>query len=91
MRNLIQELEFVMKEKDLSSENAARYIGCSFKQIYNWLQGISKPSLIYRKAIRRGIERMKKLASVNMKNIFEARDLYRKIKKISRLKRKIGC
>jgi len=81
MRNLIQELEFVMKEKDLSSENAARYIGCSFKQIYNWLQGTSKPSLIYRKAIRRGIERMKKLASVNMKNIFEARDLYRKIKK----------
>lgn len=81
MRNLIEELDLVIKQKDLSPEHAARYIDCSFKQVYRWLEGTSKPSLIYRKAIRRGIERMRKLASVNMKNIFEARDLYRKIKK----------
>lgn len=80
-KNLIEELSLVMDQKNLSHENAARYIGCSFKQVYRWLEGTSKPSLIYRKAIRRGIERMKKLASVNMKNIFETRDLYRKIKK----------
>ena len=81
MRNLIEELDLVIKQKDLSPEHAARYIGCSFKQVYRWLEGTSKPSLIYRKAIRRGIERMKKLASISMDNIFKDRDLYRKIKK----------
>ena len=81
MKNLIEELDIVMKQKNLSPEDAARYIGCSFKQVYRWLEGISKPSLIYRKAIRRGIERMKKLDSISMDNIFKDRDLYRKIKK----------
>ena len=81
MRNLIEELDLVIKQKDLSPEHAARYIGCSFKQVYRWLEGTSRPSLIYRKAIRRGIERMKKLASISMDNIFKDRDLYRKIKK----------
>lgn len=80
-KNLIEELDLIMKQKDVSPEHAARYIGCSFKQVYRWLEGESKPSLIYRKAIRRGIERMKKLASVNMDNILEDRDLYRKISK----------
>lgn len=80
-RNLIEELSLVMDQKNLSPENAARYVGCSFETLYRWLEGSSKPSLIYRKAIRRGIERMKKLASVNMENVFEARGLYRKIKK----------
>lgn len=80
MKNLIEELDIVMKQKNLSPEDAARYIGCSFKQVYRWLEGTSKPSLIYRKAIRRGIERMKKLASISMDNIFKDRDLYRKIK-----------
>jgi len=81
MRNLIEELDLIMKQKDISPEHTARYIGCSFKQVYRWLGGESKPSLIYRKAIRRGIERMKKLASVNMENVFEDRDLYKKLKK----------
>lgn len=80
-KNLIEELELVMKQKDLSPEHTARFIGCSFKQVYRWLEGTSIPTLIYRKAIRRGIERMKKLASVNMENVFEDRDLYRKLKK----------
>ena len=80
-KNLIEELSLVMDQKNLSHENAARYIGCSFKQVYRWLEGTAKPSLIYRKAIRRGIERMKKLASVNMENVFKNRNLYRKIKR----------
>jgi len=81
MKNLIEELDLVIKKKDLSPEHAARYIGCSFKQVYRWLDGTSTPTLIYRKAIRRGIERMKKLASVNLDNILEDRDLYKKISK----------
>lgn len=84
MENLIERLDLVMKQKDISPEHAARYIGCSYKQVYRWLEGTSTPTLIYRKAIKRGIDRMKKLAAVNMENIFEDRDLYRKIvRKIS--------
>ena len=81
MKNLIEELDIIIKQKDISPEHAARYIGCSFKQVYRWLAGEAKPSLIYRKAIRRGIERMKKLASINLDNIYKDREIYRKIKK----------
>jgi len=81
MENLIEELRLILSQKNLSPENAAHYIGCSFKQLYRWLGGESKPSLVYRRAIRRGIKRMEKLPSVNTNNIFEDRDLYRKIAK----------
>lgn len=64
--NLIVDLKEVMEEKGLSPENAAKFIGCSFNQVYRWLSGESKPTLIYRKAIRRGINRMKNLESVKL-------------------------
>lgn len=86
--NLIQELDLILKQKNLTPEQASHYIGCSFKQIYRWLQGVSTPSLIYRKAIQRGIKRMRGLASINMGGIFEDRDLYKKISKFITLKEK---
>lgn len=87
-KNLIEELGLIMKQKDISPEHAARYIGCSFKQVYRWLEGESMPSMIYRKAIRRGIERMKKLAEVSADNTSKDRDLYRQLKKQITLKEK---
>jgi len=38
---------------------AARFIECSEREVYRWVQGINTPSMIYRKAIRHGIRRIK--------------------------------
>lgn len=82
--NLIEELELVLKQKSLSPENAAHFIGCSFKQVYRWIQGNSTPTMLYREAIQREIKKMRKLASINMNTIFQDRELYKKLsKKIS--------
>lgn len=60
--DLIKSLEKVMKEKELSPERAAGYIGCSGVQIRRWLKGDVRPRHIYREAIKRGIEIIKKEA-----------------------------
>lgn len=58
---LILELKETLKEKDISPETASRFIECSTKQVYFWLNGTSKPTQLYRKAIQRGLKRMKRL------------------------------
>ena len=55
-----EELRAIIKEKKISPGIAARFIGCSERQVYRWVQGVSIPSVIYRQAIRRGIRRIKK-------------------------------
>jgi len=89
MKDLIEELDLVMKEKNLSPENASKFIQCSFKQTYNWLNGISKPSLIYRKALRCGINRMKRLTPMRMSGLLEDRGLYRELSGKITIKEKI--
>ena len=58
---LIEDLREIMDEKSYSAETAAKFIDCSYKQVYLWLKYQSSPTRLYRKAIKRGIERMKRL------------------------------
>ena len=58
---LIEDLRQVLEEKKLSAITAAMFIEATPRQVYRWLKYEHKPMLIYRKAIKRGIERMKKL------------------------------
>lgn len=85
MSNLIEELKVVMEEKNLSPEAASRFIECSYRQVYRWLKGESVPNQVYRRAIRRGINKMKKLPFVSIDSAFKDRDLYRKLRKHARL------
>jgi len=59
--DIIEELKKVMKEKAFSPATMSRFIGCSGKQVERWLSGESKPTLVYRKLIRKGLRRVKKL------------------------------
>ena len=61
MDDLIEALRKVMEERKLSAITASRFIEVSPRQVYRWLKYEHRPTLIYRKAIKRGIERMKKL------------------------------
>jgi hypothetical protein len=81
MPNLIEELKMLMEEKDLSPEAASHYIECSGRQIYRWLEGKSIPNQIYRRAIRRGINKMKKLPGVSFRSMEKDKELYRKLRK----------
>lgn len=58
---LIENLKKVMEEKKLSAITAAMFIEATPRQVYRWLKYENRPTLIFRKAIKRGIERMKKL------------------------------
>jgi len=58
---LIEDLRQIMEEKKFSAITASRFIEATPRQVYRWLKYEHKPMLIYRKAIKRGIERMKKL------------------------------
>ena len=58
---LIENLRQTMKEKGLSAQQASRFIECSPKQVYRWLAYENKPSLIFRKMINLGIQRIKRL------------------------------
>lgn len=58
---LIEELRQVMEERNLSALSASRFVEASDRQIGRWLKYESRPTLIYRKAIKRGIERIKRL------------------------------
>lgn len=61
MDKLIEELKQVMEEKHLSAISASRFIEATARQVYRWLNYEHRPTLIYRKAIKLGIKRMKKL------------------------------
>jgi hypothetical protein len=56
----VKDLKAVIDEKKISPGIAARFIGCSERQAYRWIRGISIPSVIYRQSIRRGLRRIRK-------------------------------
>ncbi len=58
MKELIESLQKIMLDKNLSAEQAAHYIGCSGIQVRRWIKGTSKPRPIYREAIKVGILRI---------------------------------
>jgi len=60
MIDLVKELKGVLKEKRISPETAARFIGCTGRQVRRWLEEEAIPNYMSRQAIRRGIRRIKK-------------------------------
>jgi len=61
MTDLIKELDQAISEKGISPEVASKFIECSARQVRRWLKGEARPSIVYRRAIRRGIEQIKKI------------------------------
>jgi hypothetical protein len=61
MVGIIKELKAVIKEKRISAETAALFIGVSGRQIRRWIEETSIPNLASRKAIRRGLRRIRKI------------------------------
>jgi len=61
MIDLIQDLKQTIESKNISPDIASNFIECSSRQVYRWLRGESKPSFVYRKAIKRGLVKIKKL------------------------------
>jgi hypothetical protein len=62
MKDLIESLKTTLLDKALSPEQASGYIGCSGNQIRRWFRGTSRPTPLYREAILRGIEKIKREA-----------------------------
>jgi hypothetical protein len=60
MISIIQELKQILDEKKISPETAARFIGVHGRQVYRWLDEEAIPNLASRKAIRRGLRRIRK-------------------------------
>lgn len=60
MIEIIRELKRVMKEKKISPETAALFIGVHGREIRRWLAEEFIPNVESRKKIRRGIRRIKK-------------------------------
>ena len=58
---LIEELRGLMKERKLSTYAAGRALGVAAKSIERWLKYQNNPTPIYRKVIRIGIRRIKKM------------------------------
>ena len=58
---LIEELREVMEERELSMLATSRFVEASPRQIGRWLKYESRPTLLYRKAIKLGIERIRRL------------------------------
>jgi hypothetical protein len=60
MIEIIKELKQVIEEKKISPETAARFIGCSGREIRRWLEDGVVPLPVSRQAIRRGLRRIRK-------------------------------
>lgn len=58
---IILELKKVMEEKKLSAGTVARLIGCDSSMIGRWTKGKARPTLVYQKLIRKGLNRAKSL------------------------------
>ncbi len=82
MMDLITKLEKEMNQKNLSAEDTAKIIGCSFSQVYRWIKRENKPNFLYRKAVERAIKKMKRMTTVVTIEMAEKdRALYKKLKK----------
>ena len=64
MENLIDELQAVMKEKNITAADAARMIGVSRATLYNWIGG-REPLSAHRRLIQNAIKRMKEIGGAN--------------------------
>jgi hypothetical protein len=61
MIDIVKELRRVLKEKKISPETAALFIGVSGREIRRWFDESFIPNLESRKAMRRGIRRIKNI------------------------------
>lgn len=61
MIEIVKELKEVLKEKEISPETAARFIGASGREVRRWIKGEVTPNLLGRQAIRRGIRRIQRM------------------------------
>ena len=59
--DIILELKRVMDEKDLSAGTMARLIGCDVAQVGRWIKGMARPTLVYQRLIRKGLNRARSL------------------------------
>ena len=60
MIDLVKELAGVLKEKAISPETAARFIGVSEREVRRWVKDGVTPHALLRPAIRRGIAKIRK-------------------------------
>lgn len=60
MIEIIRELKHVIKEKKISPETAAFFIGIHGREVRRWLSEEFIPNLSSRKKIRRGLRRIRK-------------------------------
>lgn len=60
MIDLVKELKAVLKEKHLSPEAAAQFIGTSGREVRRWLQDGATPNVLSRRAIHAGIRRIRR-------------------------------
>jgi len=60
MIEIIRELKQVIKEKKISPETAALFIGVHGREIRRWLEDGTIPLPASRRAIRRGLRRIRK-------------------------------
>jgi transcriptional regulator with XRE-family HTH domain len=58
---IVRELKQVMEKKKLSTGTMARLIGCDSSQIGRWIKGKARPTLVYQRLIRKGLNRAKSL------------------------------
>jgi len=61
MIEIVKELKEVLEKKKISPETAAVFIGVSGREIRRWLNESFIPNLESRRAIRRGLRRIKKI------------------------------
>jgi predicted transcriptional regulator len=79
--DLISKLEKEMKQRNFSAEDTAKIIGCSFSQVYRWINRDSKPSRLSQNAIDRAIKKMRRMTPVVTIEMAEKdREIYRKLK-----------
>jgi len=79
---LIQELELLLKERNMSPEDASRIIGCSVGQVYRWLQEEVEPGSLSIKAIRHALPKIRRIPVADFIGISRDRPLYRKLAKM---------
>jgi hypothetical protein len=60
MIDIVRELKQVMREKKISPETAALFIWITGREVQRWLDETHIPNLSSRRAIRRGIRRIRK-------------------------------
>ena len=56
---IILELKQIMDEKSLSAGTMARLIGCDSSQVGRWIKGEARPTLVYQRLIRKGLNKAK--------------------------------